>query len=210
MVLRIMRIILRIMPKSSLSDVLFPKTRQNILAATYGQPERWWYLSELADWINTTPSSLQRELESLANGGILRKRREGNRVYFQAETDSPVFAPLKELVIQTLGMIPALNEAFLPFKDKINCAFIYGSVASGKENALSDVDVLVVGSAGLAELAPELRNLERKFKREFNVSCYRTEEFKEKLQMENHFLTKVLKEKKIFIVGDADDLDRLC
>lgn len=197
------------MRKSNLANVLFPKTRQGILAATYGQPERWWYLSELAALMRTSPSSLQREVESLSCAGVLRKKRDGNRVYFQAESDSPIFDSLYELVNQTLGVVPALSEAISPFANKIVCAFVYGSVARGDEYALSDVDLLVVGAVGLAELAPVLRELEKKFNREFNVNCYTGAEFKDKVKKENHFITEVLKNEKIFILGGENELDKL-
>lgn len=208
-ILRKLRMILCIMRISNLADVLFPKTRQGILAATYGQPERSWYLSELATLMHTSPSSLQRELESLSNAGLLRKKRDGNRIYFQAEQDSPIFKSLYELIEQTLGVVPALSEAISPFANKIVCAFVYGSVARAREHTSSDVDLLVTGSVGLAELAPALRELEKKFNREFNVSCYKEAEFINKVEKENHFLTDVLKNEKIFILGDENELDKL-
>ena len=46
-------------------DSLFPTVRQGVLAATLTRPEKWWYLSELAEFLHTRPSSLQRELSSL-------------------------------------------------------------------------------------------------------------------------------------------------
>ena len=82
-------------------------------------------------------------------------------------------------------------------------------MARGEEKSTSDVDLLIIGSIGLADLAPTLRRLEKKFKREFNATCFAPEEFKEKAREGNHFLTAVLKEEKIFIKGAADDLDRL-
>jgi len=72
------------MRTSASIDALFPKTRQAILAATFGEPRRWWYMRELARHLRLTPSSLQRELASLVRGGILVQKREGKHVYFQA------------------------------------------------------------------------------------------------------------------------------
>lgn len=106
------------MRKMNPINALFPKIRQNILAATYTQPERWWFMSELASFINTTPSSLQRELNALIESGILRSRRDGNRLYFQAETGSPIFAPLQDLIIQTLGITENLKESLSTFRGK--------------------------------------------------------------------------------------------
>lgn len=191
------------------ADALFPKIRQNILAATYSQPEKWWFLSELAVHLHVSPSSLQRELESLSGSAILRKRRDGNRLYFQAETESPIYAPLRDLIIQTLGVTAELKESLAPLSPEILCAFVYGSVALEKERATSDVDFMVVGKAGLAALSPVLRRLENKFNREINATCYRPEEFRRKIKSSNHFLTDVLSEKKIFLIGDEHELDRL-
>lgn len=197
------------MRKKNPIDALFPKIRQNILAATYSQPEKWWFMSELAGFIKTTPSSLQRELDSLAVSGILRRRRDGNRLYFQAETDSPIFAPLSELVTQTLGITTELKESLAPLAEKIRSAFVYGSVARSEERATSDVDLMVVGAAALSELSPILRRLERRFSREINATCYGTEEFKKKIQSENHFLMNVLKKEKLFLIGDENELDEI-
>jgi predicted nucleotidyltransferase len=190
-------------------DALFPKVRQNILSATYSQPEKWWFMSELATFIETTPSSLQRELATLVDSGILRSRRDGNRLYFQAETDSPIFVPLRDLISQTLGIVGEIKESISQFAEKIDFAFIYGSVARGEEHTLSDVDIMVVGSIGLAELSPPLRELGRKFNREINATCYRVEEFQKKLETQSHFLTNVIGNEKIYLIGGEDELESI-
>ncbi len=190
-------------------DALFPKARRDILAATYGQPDRWWYLSELAQQFNTTPSSLQRELESLVSSGILRRKQDGRRTYFQAESASPIFGELRGIIVKTLGVEGALKEVMAKFGDRIACAFLYGSLARRQEHALSDVDLMIIGSVGLSELSPSLRMLEKKFGREINVKCYSPVEFREKVEDENHFVTSVLKGEKIFLKGDRDELESL-
>ena len=58
-----------------LLDALLPKTRQGILAALLGQPEKTWYVSELARRMGVPSSSLQRELQALAQVGILKVHR---------------------------------------------------------------------------------------------------------------------------------------
>lgn len=190
-------------------DALFPKTRQGILAATYGQPGRWWYLSELAGQLNTAPSSLQRELRSLVASGILRQRRDGRRLYFQAESESPIFPELSGLISKTLGVTEALKNALAKFRDGVACAFLYGSVARRQEHALSDVDLVVIGRVGLSDLSAPLRALERKFGREFNVTCYTPEEFRRKAEERNHFVASLLKGEKIFLKGGADELESI-
>ncbi|MDT4896431.1 MAG: hypothetical protein QOH25_1508 [Acidobacteriota bacterium] len=190
-------------------DALFSKTRRELLAAIFGQPERWWYLSELAEHLNTTPSSLQRELKSLVSSGILRQRRDGKRTYFQAEKELPIFDELRTIFMKTLGVADTLKNALAKFGDRIRCAFIYGSVARHEDHALSDVDLMVIGSVGLSDLSPTLRILEKRFKREFNVKCYSPEEFRKKVEEHNHFALSILKKERVFLQGDKNELETL-
>src|SRR4029434_3466031 len=117
------------MRKKRALDSLFPRTRQAVLAATLLQSDRWWYLSDLAKYLGVSPSSLQRELAALVSADILRQRRDGNRVYFQANPDCPFLPELQGLLVKTAGMVDVLREALTPFAKRIRWAFIYGSVA---------------------------------------------------------------------------------
>ena len=196
------------MRRSALA-ALFPTIRGELLAATLTQPEKWWYLSELARFLRTTPSSLQRELKALAEAGILQQRREGARVYFKAETRSPLFPELRRLLEKTAGLLPALRQALAPFQEQIDCAFVYGSVARGQEHALSDVDLLVIGEVGLAVLAPVIRKVENRLAREINVTSYSRREFSKKVTAKDHFLSAVLRGPKEFVKGSQSDLDEV-
>ncbi|HJY89264.1 MAG TPA: winged helix-turn-helix domain-containing protein, partial [Candidatus Acidoferrum sp.] len=116
------------MRKSSILDALFPAVRQEILTATLLSPEKSWYLSELAAHLGTSPSSLQRELETLANSGILVRTQDGRRTYYRAQTASPVFNELRDLLAKTAGIIPILNSELTQLDRKIKWAAIYGSI----------------------------------------------------------------------------------
>ena len=197
------------MRKRSVLTALFPQVRQGVLTVTLGRPDKWWYLSELADRLGTTPSSLQRELSSLVASGILVHRREGTRAYFKAQTQSPVFRDLQQLFEKTAGLTPILEQMLKPFGDKIQFAFTYGSVARSREHATSDVDLMVIGRAGLADLSPALRRAEERLGREVNVTAYLPEEFREKIKSRDHFLAAVLRGRKQFLKGGQSDLDEI-
>ncbi len=190
-------------------EALFPRVRQGILSATLTQPEKWWYLSELAQYLHTTPSSLQRELRSLVASGILQQRREGTRTYFKAETKSPIFPELCGLFEKTAGLIPTLLQALEAFEDRIACAFVYGSVARKQETAVSDVDLMVIGNVGLADLAPALRKAEGRLARDVNVTTYSAREFRTKVAAKDQFFSTVLRGPKQFVKGSQRDLDKI-
>ena len=190
-------------------DSLFPTVRQGVLAATLTRPEKWWYLSELANFLHTRPSSLQRELISLEQSGILQQRTDGRRTYFKAETRSPIFRELRSIFEKTLGLIPTLRVALRPFESKILCAFVYGSIARREEHATSDIDFMVIGKVGLGDLAPSLRKAEKRLGREVNVTNYSVDEFRNKVAEGDHFLTTVLKGTLQFVKGEPRDLDAI-
>lgn len=197
------------MRKARPLQALFPETREGILSAAFTRPDKWWYLSELADYLHTTPSSLQRELASLVASGILQQRREGTRTYFKAETRSPMFTDLRGLFEKTAGLIPTLQDVLAPFEDQIACAFLYGSIARGTETAASDVDLMVIGKVGLADLTPALRNAEARLGREINVTNYSVSEFEKKATGKDHFLVTVLRGPKQFVKGSQRDMDTI-
>src|SRR6266498_3337135 len=108
---------------SPVLDVLLPKPRQPLLSAILLQPDRSWYLSELARRLNVPPSSLQRELAQFVGAGIVTKRQDGNRVYFQADRSCPVFQELSQMLTKTAGLADAVRSALTPLRKKIDLAF---------------------------------------------------------------------------------------
>ncbi|MGD0831924.1 MAG: nucleotidyltransferase domain-containing protein [Terracidiphilus sp.] len=197
------------MRKKAPLDALFPVIRSGLLAATMLQPQRWWFMSELARHMGTTPSSLQRELESLAAAGLLERRQDGKRSYFRANSASPLYADLRGLLEKTRGLVPALSAALKPFGTRIESAFLYGSIARGEEHAGSDVDLAIVGTLRQIDLLPALRKLEDRFHREVNVTLFSPEEFRARLSAGDHFLRSVLKGKTILLKGAIHELEEV-
>lgn len=205
--LRILRIFVCRMRTANPINSLISPIKQAILAATYGQPDKWWYMRELAAFADRTPSSLQRELRAMTTSGLLRTRKDASRLYFKAEQDSPMYEPLRLLVERSIGIKNELKLVLEPLADKISVAFIYGSVARETDTVKSDVDLIVIGEIGLIDLAAELSRLEKRFRREFNVKCYTQKEFASKLRNNNHFVTSIMEEEKTFIVGNKQLLE---
>jgi len=196
------------MRTSAAIDALLPKTRQAILAAAFGAPQRWWYMRELARHLRRTPSSLQRELASLVRAGILLQKREGKHVYFQAATESPFFRELQGLILKTVGLADVIRDALNPLADRIEWAFIYGSIARSGEHSASDVDLMIIGRVGLAEVSSPLRKAERRLDRCVNPTTHTADEFTAKVKSNQHFITTVMRSKKLFILGHSREFGR--
>src|SRR5580692_11495655 len=182
-------------------DALLPKTRQGILAATLVQPEKAWYVSELARRMGVPASSLQRELHDLSEVGILKTYRQGRMVYYQANTDSPVFSDLRGLLIKTAGFVDILARALKPLAARLRTAFVYGSVAAGSEQSDSDVDLMVVGQVSPKDLALPLRRARELLGRNINPTVYTPDEFDKKRAASDPFLKQVMGRPKLFVLG---------
>jgi DNA-binding transcriptional ArsR family regulator len=189
-------------------DALLPKTRQGILAATLARPEKTWYVSELARRMGVPSSSLQRELQELTDAGILKSYRQGRMVYYQANTDSPVFPDLRGLLLKTAGLVDVLRDALRPVARKIQLACVYGSIASGEARSESDIDLMVVGRVSPAELALPLRRARALLGRQVNPAVYSVAEFNKKRAAKDHFLSQILTGPKLVVLGGEDDLDQ--
>lgn len=170
-------------------------------------PDRWWYLSDLAKHLEVRPSSIQRELSSLVTAGVLRRRRDGNRVYFQPDPACPFLEELQGLMVKTVGLVDVLREALTPLSSHIAWAFVYGSMARGEEISSSDVDLMVIGDVGLSALAEPIQRAEKRLQRPVNPAVYAQAEVARKLAAAHHFLNEVLTREKLFVLGRADELE---
>jgi DNA-binding transcriptional ArsR family regulator len=194
------------MRKIGFLDALLPKTRQGILAALLGRPEKPWYVSELAKRMGVPSSSLQRELRDLTDAGILKTHRQGRMAYYQANVDSPIFGDLRGLILKTAGLVDVLAVALKPLAARLQLVFVYGSIASGTEQSNSDVDLMVVGKIAPADLAMPLRRARETLGREINPTVYSPAEFEKKRAAQDTFLSGVLAKPRLIVIGSVDAL----
>ena len=192
---------------ASISDLLFPNQyRRKVLGLLLMRPEQQIHLRELARVIGAAPGTLKKELDALCGVGLLRAERVGNQVRFCANTAHPVFPELQALIRKTIGLADALRLSLAPLAGRIDAAFIFGSMASGSESAGSDIDLMVVGDAGFAEIVDATYAAQATLGREINPKVMSASEWQAKKAERNAFLQDVLNKPRIMLIGDADAL----
>lgn len=187
-------------------DVLFPRVRQGVLTALLTRPDEELHLRDLVRRVEAAPASVQREVLALLGAGILERRKVGRQVYYRANRRSPVFPELQSLMLKTVGLADLLRKALEPLGERVEGAFVFGSVADGTATADSDLDLLVVGEATLGELAPHLRTARPTFGRETNVVTMTRAAFVAGVQQGDGFLTTLLSRPIIIVKGDPHEL----
>jgi predicted nucleotidyltransferase len=192
-----------------LSEFLFGTVRTRLLAALLLHPEASLHARELARQIDAPAGSTNRELAKLADAGILLRQHIGNQVHYRANRHCPIFADLASLLRKTSGIAATLADALRPLTEQIECALIFGSVARGEETVYSDVDVLILGNIGFAEVLQALYPAQDHVKREINPAVYRTDDFLAKLASGNTWAREVVDKPKLFLIGTADEFTKL-
>jgi predicted nucleotidyltransferase len=190
---------------SNLGALLFGSYRREILAELLLHPELSVHVRELARLTGKSAGTLLRELNLLADAGLLVRRPVGNQVHFQANPACPIYEELRGILKKTSGMADVLREALQPLAPKIRSAFVYGSIARGDERPSSDVDLMVVGDARFADVVTALGPASEALRREINPNVYRPGEFAARLADREPFLLRVMEDKKIYLVGEPDD-----
>jgi len=195
---------------TAIGEALYGKTRQAVLSLFFGQPDRRFLQKEVIKRIGLGSGTVQRELERLWRAEILVRTTEGRQTYYQANHRCPVFEELRGLVRKTFGVTQVLQQALEPIANRIDVAFIFGSVASGTERSESDLDLMVVANdVTLSDLIPAVRETERELGGEVNPSVYTPKEFSRRLAERQNFLSNVVEGPKLFLIGDEHELGRL-
>ena len=191
-----------------LSSLISSGTKRKILTQFLSHPDDKYYVRQLAAVLGISVGTIHRELVRLQASGILDSDNVGNLRFFRVNKASPVFKELKQIIFKTEGVQGRLEVKLKSLKG-LKAAFIYGSFAKGEENAHSDIDLFLFGDFSEDELIPKISELEGEFDREINFTIYTALDFKKEMKKDNSFLKDVIKNQKIFLVGNIGVLNGL-
>jgi predicted nucleotidyltransferase len=191
----------------NLSDALFSTTQQRVLGLLFGQPDRSFYATEMIGLAGVGSGGVQRELARLAQSGLVTVRPVGNQRHYQANPEAPIYAELCGIVRKTFGMADPLRLALTPLAAQIKCAFVFGSVAKRQDTASSDIDLMVISdSLGYADTFAALEVASTQLGRTVNPTIYSTKELAKRIKQGEAFVTRVLAQPKLWLIGGDDDL----
>jgi predicted nucleotidyltransferase len=186
-----------------LADALFAKVRQRVLGLLFGNPGRSFYANEVISLARSGTGAVQRELARLQAAGLVTASRIGKQKHYQANAASPVFAELRALVLKTSGLADVLRAALEPLAQHIRAAFVYGSLAKGQDTAASDIDLMIIGE-GLtyADLFGAVENASAQLGRKVSPTIYSSRELTRRRKQDSGFVTRVLAQPKLWLIGD--------
>lgn len=194
-------------PSSALADALFARVQQRVLGVLFGNPHRSFYANEIIGLARSGTGAVQRELRRLETSGLVTVRRVGKQKHYQANPGSPVFGELRALVLKTSGMADVLRSALAPLSPGIRAAFVYGSIAKGEDTAASDVDLMVISDRlTYGDLFATLEEASARLGRKVAPTIYSAKELARRVKQDNAFVTRVLGQPKVWVIGGERDL----
>jgi len=193
------------MSPTGLLRVLLPQARRAILTELFARTDERLHLRELERRTGLNAKGLMRELHALTDAGILTAQRSGNRVYYRANPDCPIYSELRALMLKARDFAGVLKRALEPLADRIVLAYIYGSHATGEAGPHSDIDLMLVGELALSDIASPVAEAERELSREISPTLYTPGEYRRRASDEDGFVAKVHRGVKITLLGDADE-----
>ena len=182
---------------------MFSKVQQRVIGVLFGHPSRTFYANEIIGLAHSGTGAVVRELARLEASGLVTVHRVGRQKHYQANDRSPLYEEIRGLALKTFALTDVLRLALEPLKSDIRGAFVYGSIAKGGDTAASDIDILVISDkVSYADLFSALEGAGRQVRRKISPTIYSSKELKERIKRRNAFLTKILAQPKLWLIGD--------
>ncbi len=190
-----------------LAELLSSRARAEVFRLFFGLSDTPLHLREIQRRAGLSLGTMQQELRKLKRLGLLSSRADGNRLSYQVNRGHPLYPEIHRLVLKTGGLADVLRSTLRD--PKIEWAFVFGSIARGEETPGSDVDLMVVGDLGLRGATNLLSGVADQIGREINPHVLGRAELMKRKAARDPFLTRLLAEPKIFVVGDLREFEDL-
>lgn len=185
------------------ADLITSKTRVKLLNVFLSSPSDMYHVRECVRRTNEEINAVRRELLLLEKKGILKKEPRANRVYYSLSKEYPFYFDLLKIGAKTMGLGKEILDNRVKL-GKIKFAMFAGKFVRRIKETPEDVDLIVVGTIVLPELAILVRNEEVRLGTEINYTAMTEEEFKFRKQRNDPFLTGILYGSRVMLIGDEE------
>jgi predicted nucleotidyltransferase len=167
-------------------------------------PNRIFYIRELAKETQTPYGMVYKELENLEKLGIITREKKGNLTLLHVNTELPYLLDLRQVILKTTGILYTIRDK-LNQLDGIRYLLVFGSAARGKETHESDLDLMIIGEVDEELLVDAIRDLEDEAGKAVNYILWSVDEFEKKIKEKNHILLDVAENPITMLRGSEDE-----
>lgn len=192
---------------NALAVLLSSQVKAEVFRLLFGLTACEMHVRELERRSGLSVSTVRQELRRLTGLGLLEVRQDGNRTYYRANTRHPLYGDIRSMVLKTSGLVDILRAVLA--QPGIEVAFVFGSLARDAEQAHSDLDLMIIGTITLRNVATLLSGVAAQIGREIDPHVLTPEDFARRRQAGEHFIVNVINSPRLFVVGDEQDLESM-
>ena len=187
------------------SDLITSKSRVKLLSVFLANPSEMFHVRELVRRTKDEINAVRRELAFLESKGILTREPRANRVYYSLSKGYPFYYDLIKMGSKNVG----LGEQIL--KNRVKLGKIKYAMFSGRflrkiKEEPDEVDLLIVGTVVLPELALLVREEERRLTGEINYTVMTEDEFDFRKKKRDPFILSILSGSRVMLIGDEESM----
>ena len=189
-----------------LEDIIISRVRVKMLTLFLTHPGTIIHVRDIVRKVGEEINAVRRELAHMEESGMVTKEQRANRLFYAFRKDYPLYYEFLGLIGKTTGLGWDLikNKAKL---GKIKFAMISGRYLRGSpKRTQTDVDLLIVGTVVLPELAQLIKSEEVRRERELNYTVMTEEEFVFRKRRRDPFVLSIIENIRVMIIGDEDEL----
>jgi hypothetical protein len=157
-----------------LSGLISSKTRVRLLIRFFFNPRTRSYLRELSKEFNVSSNAVREELNQLTKTHLLTSTQNGRHVYYQANTDHPLFPELRSMIGKVIG-VDQVIDGIVSRLGQVERAFLIDDYAEGKDSGI--IDILLVGEIDPRQLNDLTVKTERYIKRKIRSLVMTRDEY---------------------------------
>lgn len=187
------------------SDLITSKSRVKLLNVFLSSPYSMYHVRELVRQTDDEINAVRRELAYLEKNGILEKEPRGNRVYYFLSKNYPFYFDLLSIGAKTIGLGADIIENKIKL-GKIKYAMLAGRFIHRTKKDPEEIDLMIVGTAVLPELALLIKNEERRLTTEINYTIMSEEEFTFRKKRQDPFILAILYGVRVMLIGDEEGM----
>jgi hypothetical protein len=191
-----------------LEDIIISRVRVKILQLFFLHPKTIFHVRDIVRRVDEEINAVRRELAHMEKAGMVSKEQRANRLFYLFRKDYLLYDDLLRLVAKTAGLGGDIIKS-KPRLGKVKFAMLSGRYARGiAKKSATDVDLLLVGTIVLPELAAIVKGEEARRETELNYTVMTEEEFMFRKSRRDPFVLSVLYGTRVMLIGDEEELIR--
>ena len=155
-----------------IETLISSKTRIKLLVKFFLNSSTTAYLRSLESQFGESTNAIRVELNRFEKAGMLRAFAKGNKKYFQANTDHPLYGDVHSIVMKYVG-IDKVIENIIDGLGDVRAVYLAGEFARGNDSDI--IDLILVGSINQEYLLHLITRAESMISRRIRYLIYSDE-----------------------------------